>query len=196
MKLTLLLALLAASLVTAPAQQAIPREEALKVALVLARDLKQLLDTPIPTDPDVKRPVAVRGGERGCLVLPETKLAEGFGRLGKELVPVGQLWLRQLVPAAKGERVKAEKLKVVTLQVGERSENAVLCTLALRQTGDATELLVLGKDKEPLVQVPVQTIRATQADPIEISATVEGDSAQVTLKLAGKYQAVLQLAGE
>ena len=72
------------SLSTAHAQQSAPREEALKAAFLLSADLKQMLSTPIPTDPNVKRAVAVRGGERGSLVMPECKLSEdSLAKAGK-----------------------------------------------------------------------------------------------------------------
>lgn len=196
MNKTLLLSLFSLSLVAGHAQQTLPREEALKVAFILSLDLKLLLDTPIPTDPDIKRPVAIREGDRGCLLFPESKLADTLTRAGKDVVPVAQLWLRQIVPLAGTESVNADKLKTVSLKVGDRTETAILCTLGLKKTGDKTELLIFGKDKNPIVQVPARSMTAKQTDPIELSAAVEGDTAQLTLKLAGQYEATLRFTGE
>lgn len=197
MKRTVLLAAFLSGILGAQAQKPVPREEALRVAALVSLDLKQMLDTPIPTDPDTKRPVALREGERGCLVLPETRLADALAKPGKEVVPVGQLWLRQVAPQANGETVQAEKLKTVSISVGDRTESAVLCALGLRKLARGElELLVYGKDKEPLVRVPAKTISAKQENPIELAAVIEGDNATLTLKLAGRYEATVRLAGE
>ncbi len=195
MKSTLILAALVLSVAGASAQQVVPRDELLKITAIISLDLKQMLDTPIPTDPDTKRPVAMREGEHGCLVLPESKLsAETIARAAKDPVAVGQLWLRQAAPVSNGQRVSAEKLRTVRVNVGDQTETAVLCALGVRKgAGDQLQLLVYGKEKEPILQVPLKSVSATQENPIELDGVLEGESARVTLKLVGKYQATLDL---
>ena len=61
--------------IPALAQDKLPREQALKYALVASGNLKEMLNTPIPTDPDVKRVVVVRDGDYGGMLLPEAKLS-------------------------------------------------------------------------------------------------------------------------
>ena len=187
MKHTLLLVVLTAGLVTTHAQQSLPREEMLRAAFMLTADLKQMLSTPIPTDPDVKRPVAMREGPRGMLVLPETKLsAETFAKAGKEVVPLGQLWLRQLSL----EGVKPDQLHQVTVKRGDSDETAILCALGARRDASGKwELVIYGKTTTPLLTAPLKAISATQENPIEISAELQGSSALVTLKIAGKFEA-------
>ena len=98
----------------AVAQEPIPRQQALKAAFTLCGDLPQMLDTPIPTDPDVKRPVGVHQEERGLLIFPESKLSlDGLAKAGTEVVPVGQLWMRGVALLADSQPVKADKLHVV-----------------------------------------------------------------------------------
>ena len=191
MKKILLLAALLAGLPTAHAQQNASREEALKAAFILSADLKQMLSTPIPTDPDVKRPVAVREGERGGLVMPECKLsADALAKAGKGVVPVGQLWLRRVVPLCEGQPVIPEKLRSITVGVGDKSATALLCALGARKDADGKlELLVYGKDKEPILRLPLKAISAPQENPIEMSAELQGEGALVTLKFVGKYEA-------
>lgn len=192
MKQTLILAALSATLTAAPAQENLPREEALKVAFIVSADLKQLLGTPIPTDPDVKRPVAVRAGDRGGLVLPECKLsASALAKVGKEVVPIGQLWLRNVVPQSAGRPVSQAKLLTLSVSSGDKSFSACLCALGLRKNADGQpELLVYGKDKEPITQAPLKEISAPQQEnPIEVSAELQGEGALLTLKIVGKYEA-------
>jgi len=50
-------------------------------------------------------------------------------------------------------------------------------------------LLIYGKDKEPVLRVPLKALSAPQENPIEMSAEARDNSGLVTLKLVGKYQA-------
>jgi hypothetical protein len=169
------------------AQEAVSRQEALKAAFAVSADLATMLDTPIPTDPDVKRPVAVHAGERGLMVLPETKLcAATLAKAGSEAVSIGQLWLLKLAPQAAGQVVEPAKLHVVTVNPEKGPTKVVLCALGVRSAGDHLELLIYGKGKEPLLEVPLTAAAAAQSDPIEVSAD---DAGQVTLKIVGKYSA-------
>ena len=196
MKKILLIAALAASLAITHAQENVPREQLLKVALAVSLDLKQMLDTPIPTDPDVKRPVAVREGDRGCMVLPESKLSiDSIVNAGKEIVPVGQLWLRNLVPQCNNQAVEPDKLRTVTVALGDKSETAILCALGVHKSAEGKlELLVYGKEKEALLHVPLKPMPATTDNPIELSAQAQGEGAVLTLELLGKYTASFTLA--
>jgi hypothetical protein len=198
MKKTLLFATLAASLAVAHAQENVPREQLLKVALAVSLDLKQMLDTPIPTDPDIKRPVAVREGDRGCMVLPESKLSmDSLAKAGKEIVPVGQLWLRKAVPQCDNHAAEPDKLRIVTVTAGDKSETAILCALGVRKSADGKlELLVYGKEKEALLRVPLKAMSATTDNPIELSAQAQGESAVLTLELLGKYTASFTVVPE
>jgi hypothetical protein len=169
------------------AQESVSRQEALKAAFAVSADLKVMLDTPIPTDPDVKRPVAVHAGERGLMVLPEAKLnADVLAKMGKEVTPIGQLWLLNVAPQAEGQMVQAAKLRIVALGAEKESRKVVLCALGVRRAGDRQELLVYGKDKEPLLRAPLTAISTPQDNPIEVSAD---ESGLVTLKILGKYSA-------
>lgn len=177
------------------AQERVSREDCLKVVFLLSADLKNLTDTPIPTDPDLKRPVAVRSGDYGGLVLPESKLsADVISRAGKEPAPVGQLWLRKLAPIRDGQVVPSGKLRIVQVSTGKGEDTAVCCALGVRRGADSQpELLVYGKDKEPVVRVPLKAISSSQENPIEITAEQEGDTARVTLKFAGKFEATFSV---
>jgi len=187
MKSFLAIVTLFSSLSAAYAQETVARPEALKAAFAVSADLAAMLDTPIPTDPDVKRPVAVHAGEHGLMILPETKLsAAAIAKAGPEAISIGQLWLRKLAPQAEGQVVEAAKLHVVTVNPEKGPTKVVLCALGVRSAGDHQELLVYGKGKEPLLHVPLTPASASQSNPIEVSADGSG---QVTLNIVGKYSA-------
>ena len=191
MKKIIICLTLAAGLQVIPAQETLSHAEAFKYACAVATDLGAMLQTPVPTDPDLKRPVAAREGDYGALVLPEAKLtAAAVATPGKEGIPVGQLWLLKLAPMTEGQPVPADRLRFVNVTTEEGSAKVPCCVLAVRATGDnGLELLVLGKDKTPLLTAPLKTITQTQDNPIELTAERKDDGGLVTLRLLGKYQA-------
>jgi hypothetical protein len=82
--------------------------------------------------------------------------------------------------------VEPAKLHVVTVNPEKGPTKVVLCALGVRSAGDHLELLIYGKGKEPLLEVPLTAAAAVQSDPIEVSAD---DAGQVTLMIVGKYSA-------
>jgi hypothetical protein len=191
MRRTIIVAALLAIGAPVGAQEKLSREEALRFAFAVCADLRELQDTPIPTDPDVKRPVAVREGEYGCMVLPETKLAaEAIAKADKAPVPIGQIWLHKVAPIVDWRVVGREDLKLVAVSTGEGPTTASLHALAVRKDDKGgLELLVYGKGKEPILRAPLRTIESRQENPIEIAAERTYDGATVTLKILGKYEA-------
>ncbi len=190
MKRLVLPALFAASLLPAVAQEKLPREESLKYAFFACANLKEMLNTPIATDPDVKRPVAVRDEDYGGLVMPETKLKpETFSKAGKDPVAVGQLWMVKLTPVQEDQPVPTSRLRMVHVRGDNGEADVVCCALAVRNTGDGLELLVYGKAKEPVAHVPVKSVSSTGEDPVDVSAERTDQGANVTLRFLGKYEA-------
>lgn len=191
------IAILTALLIAAPvlAQEKLSREESLKYAFIACSNLKEMLDTPIPTDPDVKRPVAVRDESYGGLALPESRLsADTFAKAGKDVVAVGQLWLVKLAPLNAGEAVPADKLRKVHINHGDQEADAVLCALGVQKNSEgALQLLVYGKGKQPVLQVPLKSISAAQDSPIDVSAERKDQGGEITLKFVGKYEATFMV---
>ena len=191
MKQIIFLAALIASLAAAQAQEQLSRQDSLKYAFAVSADLAAMLKTPIPTDPDVKRPVALHDGDYGGMVLPECKLrAEVFSKASKEVAPVGQLWLLKLVPMNDGQAVPPSKLRMVEASSEEGRATVPCCALGVRKTADGgLELLVFGKDKEPILHAPMKSISRPQEEPIEMSAERKEDGGLITLRFLGKYEA-------
>src|SRR5512137_1803561 len=128
MKTTMVAAVLLTAVLAVQAQERLPREEALKYAFIVSANLKEMLSTPIPTDPDVKRPVAVRDEGYGAMVLPESKLtAESLGKVGSQATAVGQLWMVKLAPLNEGQVVPASKLRMVHVSAGDQEADVPCC---------------------------------------------------------------------
>ena len=195
MKQTTVLTILLGALSVVSAQERLSQEEALKYATIVSADAKQLKGTPIPTDVDTKKPVAVREDEFGGMLLPQKNLtAESLAKAGKEVTPVGQLWLYQLTPMKDGEAIGADKLRLATLYAGGSEVKAPQCALGVRRTDAGTlELLVFGKGKEPILTAPLKAIDTKQEMPLDIAAERESESGKLTVKILGKYQATFHV---
>jgi hypothetical protein len=184
------LVILALNTVPAVAQEQLSRAESLKYAFAVAADLGEMLHTPVPTDPDIKRPVAVRENDYGALVLPEAKLtAAALQKPDQAGIPVGQLWLLNLVPMRDHQPVAGDRLRFVHVTSPEGSAKTPCCVLMVRSTDNGgLELLVLGKDQTPLLTAPLKPITQTQDNPITMTAERESDGGLITLRLLGKYE--------
>ncbi len=190
MKRTLIAAAFLAGLLAVQAQERMPREEALKAALFLGADLKELLNLPIPTEPDIKRVVAIQDDDYHVIVFPEFRLsADPFAKAGKEPKPVGQLWLHNLVPENQGQRAPQSKLHSARVHAMDQDADAVGCALGVcKSENGGSELLIYSKDKEPVTRVAMKSISVQQEDPIEISAERKDHSERITLRFLGKYR--------
>lgn len=186
---------LLATLQLVSAQERLSRETALKYAALVGADSKQLLGTPIPTRVDLDQPVALHDGDYGGMVLPETKLAaEALTKAGDKVVPIGQLWLLKLTPMLDNEAIASEQLRLATVKRGDDEVTLPQCALgAQRNKSGGLDLLVFGKGKEPLLRAPLKSIDAKQESPIEIDAERGSDSAEITVKILGKYEARLHV---
>jgi hypothetical protein len=196
MKRTIFVAALLGALQLVGAQERLSQDEALQYAKAVSKDAKQLQGTPIATDVDAQKPVALREGEFGGMVLPQKELdAEKISKAGKdEVTPIGQLWLLKLTPMRDGEAVSSSKLRLATVEAEGTEVTVPQCALGVRRNKDgALELLVFGKNKEPILSAPMKAIDSKQELPIDISAERESDSGRLTVKILGKYQATFQV---
>ena len=188
---------LLAAVQIASGQEELARKDALRYAFLLSLDLKALQGTPIATDVDLKQPVAVRGGDHGALVLPEAKLsADAIAKAGTQVVSVGQLWLHKLAPVREGQPIPGSQLRIVEIENEGSTASAVQCALGVKgNDSGGLELLVFGKDKTPVLKVPLKKVEASQDTPISLKAErTENDAARITLRLVGRYEATLTVA--
>jgi hypothetical protein len=194
MKTLFILLSLSLSLPLALAQERLERKDALKHAFLVSVNLKKLQGTPISTDVDLKQPVALRDGQYGAMILPESKLsADILAKAGQTPLPVGQLWFHRLTPLVEGQPVPAEKLRLIEVPVESDTSTAVQCALGVKAGGDGQlDLLVFGKDTTPILRLPLKKTQVTQEAPIEMTAERTGDQVgRLTLNLLGRYEAVI-----
>jgi hypothetical protein len=178
------------------AQERLSREEALKYATAVSADAKQLKGTPIATDVDPQKPVALREDDYGGMVLPQKNLNAGsISQVGKdEVLPIGQLWLHKLTPMRDGEAISSGKLRLVTVAAEGTEATVPQCALGVRRNAQGTlELVVFGKEKLPILTVPLKSIDTRQEVPLDLDAERDSDSGRLTVKILGKYQATFRV---
>ncbi|MBL9134588.1 MAG: hypothetical protein JNK85_01905 [Verrucomicrobiales bacterium] len=179
----------------AQSQEFLPREEALRYALVAALHEPTNTQAPIRVDADLKRPVVGHDGDYGVMILPETKLsAATLEKVGRDVVPIGQLWLRKLTPMANGFAVDSSELHMVQVRHEGESARVPFCLLgARRNESGALELVVYGRGAKPIAQSSLIKSNRTQSLPIELSAERDSDSGRLSLHLVGQYTATISV---
>ena len=87
--------------------------------------------------------------------------------------------------------MSAEKLRVATVKTQDGEEFKVpQCVLGVqRDSAGKLELLVFGKDKNPVLKALLKESEARQETPLEMDAERGNDGAKVSLKILGKYEA-------
>lgn len=180
----------------APTQERVPDEKAREIAAILVEQTAKAADLQFKTDVDEKKPYAVHGGDRAAMVIPDKKLtADAIAKVDKDIVPLGHLWFRQISPYVNGKVTPNDKLRIVKVNAGGEDHSLPFCLIGVQKNAKGElELVVFAKDKEPLVRAPLKKIDAKQELPLELEAKREGDTAQLTINILGKYQAVLTVA--
>jgi hypothetical protein len=175
-------------------QDRLTQEEARRYAKVCVDQLGSLDDAAIETVVDVDKPCAVRGEGGGAMVIPDKKLSkERLAKIGKDVVPVGQVWLRKWTVVVGGKPVPNDKLRVVTIKVDDKDRPMPLLLVGVRKKGKKdVELVVYAKDSEPLLTLPLKRVEFIQELPVELEwQRGEKKADSLTVTVLGKYQAVL-----
>lgn len=181
------------------AQEAVPQADAMKAAALCYVASADISDAAINIDPDTKRPFAMKGGgEVGVMVIPETKLAKEIEHAGEGITPVGQIWMKGVLPVLGGSTVTMDKLRTVTIEDGSKSALVPVLFVGMQSgEGGAKELVIYSQDKTALATLLLKPVEQEQKLPLEFSAVKAGErTADVTLTIIGKYQASFGIAAE
>jgi hypothetical protein len=176
----------------------LPQEEARAFAKLCVERAADLPDAQVRIDPDPDTPCAVRGEGGGAMIVPDRGLtAEKIRKAGKDVVPLGQLWLRKWTPVVGGKAVPEERLRIVTVRIDDKDRPMPLLLLGVRRqaNGDDLELLVYAREAEPLLVVPLKKAEMGHDLPVELEwKRGEKDADVLTVNVLGRYQAVLAVA--
>lgn len=181
----------------APAQEIIEPEEAQKIAQKLATVPAAFPDQPFTIDIDVARPVGMKGGDAGLIILPDKHFsAETLAKAGKDVTPIGQLWMYHVNLAHDGLSVDKAKLRTITIDDGDKSRDVQLFLLGVAKTEQGTpELVVYAKGGEAVLRAPLNKHFAAKKEvAIDLSGRKTGEeSATLSLDFFGEYAADLSV---
>jgi hypothetical protein len=180
----------------ANSQEPVPLDRAREFARHLNESANKLANTPITVDADVLNPHGIHAGESGALVVPDRNLtAAALDSIGEKPLPVGELFLRNVTFTRDGSAVANDRLQHITVAMQDTRVQLPIFFLAARKTADGKlELVVFGKDMEPLATSPLGKVPAKAQFPIELTAEKRDEnSGLLTLKIVGQYEAELVL---
>ena len=189
MKKLFTLLTLSCSLGVSTAQGPLSAEDLQKIAPRFAERAADQENPPFKSEVDAAKSVGMKVKEYGAVILPAKGLSkEALAKGDKQIVPVGQLWLKQLAPS-----VSREKLRVVSVHLDKRDHSFPLLFLGVRMTdGGGAELLVFGKDKEPIATLPLTKVESSQDAPVGINMQAGSTSLGVIeITVLGQYRARL-----
>jgi len=174
--------------------QQVSAEQAGKIARKVTAALGSPSDAPFAVDPDVAKPAGIKAsGDTGLLAVPDRKLTpDALAAAGKESTALGHLWMRNIVPQVNNVAPERAKLRTVAVADNDTEVKVELYFLGITKSeAGALELGVYGKDKEPLVKVPlVKTDAAASSTPIALDGHKEAENTGVlVITVFGSYKA-------
>jgi len=197
MKKALLILLSTLTTIVHAAVERVPIEDAQKGTLLLNNALGELKDAPFKLEVNAFRPCAVKGdGKAAALVVPAYSLNERIkDARRKTAIPAGQLWLHKMVPVVNGQAASPDSLRRIKIKTDEGESEVNMFHLAFERFGDGGKLLVIGKGKEPLVEVLLKPMKVPQEVPLELE--VKPDAAgkpELVFYVADQFEGRLPLA--
>jgi hypothetical protein len=180
-----------------PAQETIPADRAQHGARIANQALGKLEGAQVAVEPDLDHPQGLGGDGVGVLVVPDRAFTvDKIASLGDQPLPLAQLWMLNVAVAQGGTAPVREKLRFLDVQDDSNSFHVQLYLLGVAKNAEGKpELVVYGKDAEPLVHAPLAAANVNFPSlPIELSVAREGtDSGKLTLSIAGQHSADLQV---
>lgn len=166
-----------------------------KAGQLLAAQARGLKDLPFQATPNAEGTFIWRFGDRAVAVLPDKQLnQEALANAAGDVLPIGHMWLKGMAVAPDGKAAPAEQMRMVAISAGGQQQELALCLLGVRKQGNDLQLLVFGKDREPLLRVLLESAENSQSTPIDLGIRQAPNEADVvTVRVLGKYQAALPL---
>lgn len=182
----------------AAGQDRLPQEDTEKYARLCVEGFGKPFDAQIETQGDAARAIAVRGDGGGAMVIPDKELtSDQLKKVGKDVMPIGQLWLRKWVPVANGKPVPADKNRVVTVKLDGKDRPMPVLLVGIRKAMTDHELVIYAKDPEPILVLALKKVEFVQDTPIDLEwERGEKNIDKLTLTIRGQYRAIVPVARE
>lgn len=188
---------LAACIGRADAQEPIVGDGLQKVVGRLMERASDQKNLPLPMEVNAERAAGMKIKGYGTVVLPAKGLSkEALSKAGKDVVPVGQLWMARLVPAANGMPLPNEMLRAIKVTIDQEESTLQLLMLGLRKKADdGIELVLFAKGKDPVLTLPLRKTDRTQELPVELDMRSGTESlGLIDIYILGQFQAALPVA--
>lgn len=175
-----------------------PIEKAREMAALITGQVGKLANAPFAMQLNLDEPQAVGANQRGGIVIPVKGLsAKQIAGAGAEVVPLGMLWFKGMMPSD-GAVVVPDEENVRSVQM--RADDKMVTVhpfFAGVRKGESgrLELVLFGKSsKEPYLTARLLPLPSRQEVPIEL-AVYGGDDTGAILLLSflGKYQAEIKI---
>jgi hypothetical protein len=177
----------------AGAQEKISAEQMHKIAPMLLENSARLKSVQLKINADAEKADGMKANDAGLIVLPDKDLTvEKLARAGKEIVPLGQLYLRGIAPAKDGKPADNDRMHILMIEDSGKAQRVWLCLLGAQKRDGKLELVLYGSEKIPLLRAELRQHETSQDKDTPITVSVEkreDKSADVTLGILGKYQA-------
>jgi hypothetical protein len=179
-------------------QDKVPKEDTENYAKLCVEGFGKPVDAQIETQGDAAKAIAIRGEGGGAMVIPNKDLAaDKLTKVGKDVVPVAQLWLRKWVPVVGGKPVQADKNRIVTVKLDGKDRPMPVLLLGIRKMGETNELVVYAKDAEPVLILPLKRVEFVQDAPIDLEwERGEKNVDKLTVTILGTYRTIFPITRE
>lgn len=167
----------------------LPQDETRRFAK-LCVEQTMLADAQLKFDVDPDKACAERGEGGGAMVVPAKNLS--VEKLGSDVVPIGQLWLRKWTAVIDGKAAPKERVRMMSIRIDDKNRPMPLFLLGLRQKNGKEELVVFAKNFEPFQVLPATKIEQIPTLPVEIEWKAgEKNLDTLTITVAGKVRATM-----
>ncbi|MDW8364839.1 MAG: hypothetical protein RMK49_03220 [Abditibacteriales bacterium] len=184
---------------TAHAQQdleVVPEEIAQQVIALSVEELKKVTDAPLKVEVDARQSTVLGTVEMGGVAFLTHKnvTEDALKKSDKEVVPLGVLGLYRLALVADKKTVPADKLCPGTIVIEGMTFVVSFCLVGVKTEQEGKrQLMIYGKDKEPLVKVPLNEFETKVDRSVSIECRVGGGEGTLTLNVIKKFQAIVPL---
>lgn len=125
------------------------------------------------------------------LIIPDKNLtADSLSKVGRKEIPVGQLWMKDLVPDIDGQFPADHELKHITLNADGEKHELPQFLLTAHRSGKKLNMVIYSGAQEPLMAIPLEKFETGNSLPIELEGESRDDSTGLlSLYVLGKYHA-------
>ncbi len=160
-----------------------------KAVGILSQHLNKFKAGHVKIDGDLGQADMFERNDVAALIIPDKGLtADKLAKVGKKEIPVGQLWLKSLLPEVDGSSPADSDLKMVEVSDGDKSMKLPQFLLTARRSGKKLNLIIYSGAAGPLMELPLEQFETGQSLPIELEGEArDNSSGLLSLYVTGKY---------